>query len=202
MLTEVLGRHELVHLYGQKRPDQSCTRKESWYIKQFRFALAGPISLGTLATYKQAFDEIRVNGRVSKSQWASFMVKIRTELAQTTLIVCPSVVLLLFSFILTSFEATVLLAANLAFLAIPSVDAESWPAIFSQISIFASLASIGSGYPFLRSDWIKPCPQLIPQVPSSDVFGSLVLIDCCTETILVYHFALHLTSCIAPMGVC
>jgi hypothetical protein len=58
-------------------------------------ALAGPISLGTLATYKQAFDEIRVNGRVSKSQWASFMVKIRTELAQTTLIVCPTVALLL-----------------------------------------------------------------------------------------------------------
>ena len=73
-------------------------------------------------------------------------------------------------FILTSLEATVLLAANLAFMAIPSVDAESWPALFSQISIFASLASIGSGYPFLRIDWVKPCPHLIPQVPSSKIF--------------------------------
>ena len=80
---------------------------------------------------------------------------------------CCFVVLLL---ILISLEATVLLAANLAFLAIPSVEAGSGAAWFSQISIFASLASIGSVYPFLRSDWVKPCPHLIPQVTSSKIF--------------------------------
>ena len=97
LLIRVSARHELLHLYGQKRSDHSCTPKQSWYMDLSWLVLAGPVSLGTLATYKDAFDEIRVNGRVSKSQWASFMVKIRTELAQTTLIVCPSVALLICS---------------------------------------------------------------------------------------------------------
>lgn len=67
-------------------------------------------------------------------------------------------------------KATVLLTANIAVLAIPSMDApqdELGPNLaqrFSQTSTVAALASIGCGYYVLRKRWTNSPPQCITRV--------------------------------------
>jgi hypothetical protein len=66
-------------------------------------------------------------------------------------------------------QATVLLTANLALLAVPSVSSppagsqSNFAQIFSEISIIVSLASIGC-VSVLRTSWIKGRPRVIPKV--------------------------------------
>lgn len=93
--------------------------------------------------------------------WSQFIEKLKDEWQGFILFVCI-ICLIAFTIELTkTFEqATVLLNANVAFLAIPSVDSgdssRTWAQIVSFISIVASTGSIIIGLLLIRQYRVKP----------------------------------------------
>jgi hypothetical protein len=188
--------YKVLHLHGQP---SIPAKKQTWGVQLLVglwILLSSTLSLGTLATHKQVLDDIRVDHGISKSRWEYFMAKTQAELARGTILV--NNLLVFHTLLLTPpLQATVLLAANLAFLAIPAVYSASRPALMSQISIFASLASIGSGYPLIQKDWFKPGPQVFSHVCSIQTNS----LDCETHTFL-HRCNIAASSCFLPCHLC
>jgi len=107
-----------------------------WILRRICF-------LSILSTYENALGEIYISGIISTSGWAIFVDKLRKEASDLMLI------------------ATVLLNANVAFLAIPLGNHNA--RILSYLSIVTSLASIASGFGTQHAGWSNFRPQSISQ---------------------------------------
>ena len=147
-----LALHELLHLCGQIK-----RHVKSQPVKALDIALALPeiLSFRTFSTYARAIEKLLVDGIISTSRWTNFVWKWEN--------ICSLYVLvLLFSLQFSSHpskQSTVLLAANLALLALPDVQKLTIAQVFSKASILASLGCIACAFLLMQLNWTDTQPQ-------------------------------------------
>lgn len=136
------------NIYFQQ-PRIAVPRNEGVKIQHiFHWILRHICLLGILSTYENALEEICISGVISTSGWAIFADRLRQEASDSRLI------------------ATVLLNANVAFLAITSGHIKQRR--FDYMSIVMSLASIVSGFWAQHAGWSNLRPQFVSQSWSWD----------------------------------
>jgi len=133
-----LALHELSHVYGQTKQHAQSHAAEGLGIM---LILPELFTFTSFSMYTKAIEETLIDGIISMSRWIKFVNKLCVEQGKYMLI------------------ATVLLAANLALLAIPDISKLNIVKGFSKASIFSSLACIASGFPLMQLHWSNAQPQ-------------------------------------------